>query len=56
VQNILKELNSVFQLVSSIPVTGDAVDTMAVTRAKLRKIHADLKKLDEEVPVDGPGT
>lgn len=47
-ENILKELNSVFQLVSSIPVTGDAVDTMAVTRAKLRKVYADLKKIHEE--------
>lgn len=42
--DILKELNSVFQIVSSIPVTGDSVDSMAIARAKLRKIYAELAK------------
>lgn len=51
--DILQEIDAIYQAVSSIPVTGDAVDTMAVTRAKLRKVYADLKKLDEEVPADG---
>lgn len=47
--DILNEINEIYQAVSSIPVTGDAVDTVAVTRAKLRKVYADLKKFNEEV-------
>ena len=45
---VISELNAIYQAVSSIPVTGDAVDTMAVVRAKLRKVYADLQKLNEE--------
>lgn len=52
---IMKELDSVYKTVSSIPVTGDAVDAMAVVRAKLRKIYAELDKTKEEVDVDGDG-
>ena len=43
-EEIMQELNSIYQAVSSIPVTGDAVDTMAVVRAKLRKVYADVKQ------------
>lgn len=46
---ILKELNEAYQAISSIPVTHDAVDAMAVARAKLRKIHIELSKKKEEV-------
>lgn len=45
---ILKELDAVFQTISSIPVTHDSVDAMAVARAKLRKVYAQLKDLAEE--------
>lgn len=40
---ILKELDYVFRTISSIPVTGDSIDKMAVARAKLRKIYASLQ-------------
>lgn len=46
--DIISEINSIYQTVSSIPVTGDAVDVMAVVRAKLRKVHADLKEKCKE--------
>ena len=52
---IMKELDVVYKTVSSIPVTGDAVDAMAVVRAKLRKIYAELDKAKEEVTTDGDG-
>ena len=42
---ILKELDNVFTTISSIPVTYDAVDTMAVARAKLRHVYAQLKSM-----------
>ena len=52
---IMKELDVVYKTVSSIPVTGDAVDAMAIVRAKLRKIYAELDKEKEEVTADGDG-
>ena len=52
---IMKELDSVYKTVSSIPVTGDAVDAIAVVRAKLRKIYAELEKTKEEVDATGDG-
>lgn len=52
---IMKELDVVYKTVSSIPVTGNAVDAMAVVRAKLRKIYAELDKEKEEVTADGDG-
>ena len=52
-EEIMKELDSVYKTVSSIPVTGDAVDAMAVVRAKLRKIYAELEKTKEEVDTEG---
>lgn len=50
--DILKELSSVFQLVSTIPVTGDSIDTMAVVRARLRKIYADVEKASAKMNVE----
>lgn len=47
-ENILKELDMAFSLISSIPVSGEAVDTMAVARQKLRGVYAELKKLSAE--------
>lgn len=45
---ILKELESVYQTISSIPVTHDSVDAMAVARSKLRKVYAQLKEVNVE--------
>lgn len=44
---ILNELNSVYTVISSIPVSGDQVDAIAYARTKLRQIHAELKKNNE---------
>lgn len=52
---LTKELQEAYQVISSIPVTGDAVDAMAVARAKLRKVYTELTKLSEEVSEDGSG-
>lgn len=45
---ILKELETVYQTISSIPVTHDSVDAMAVARSKLRKIYAQMKEVNAE--------
>ena len=47
-KDLMKEINEAFIMISRIPVTGDAVDAMAVARAKLRKVHEELEKLDKE--------
>ena len=41
---IMNELESVYTTLSTIPVTGDAVDAMAIARGRLRKLYAELKK------------
>jgi hypothetical protein len=48
VNEILNDLNTAFFLLSSVPVSGDAVDAMAAARAKLRGIAAELKRLAEQ--------
>ena len=45
---ILNELESVYQTISSIPVTHDSVDAMAVARSKLRKVYTQLKEANIE--------
>ena len=54
--DIIKEIQEAYQAISSIPVTGDAVDAMAVARAKLRKVYTELNNMSEEVSEDGSGT
>ena len=46
-KEIKKHLEEAFQLASSIPVKGDAVDVMAAARANLR---AAYRLLDEKGP------
>jgi hypothetical protein len=45
---ILKKVDAAFQLISSIPVSGDNVDIVAAARNNLRAVYAELKKLDKE--------
>lgn len=45
-EEIMKDLETAFKATSAIPVTGDAVDAMAVVRAKLRKAYAEAEKID----------
>lgn len=44
---LLRELDSVFKMISRIPVTGDNVDLMAASREKLRRIYATINKMNE---------
>lgn len=52
---IMNSINAAFKAISSIPVSGDSVDAMAVARAQLRKAYADLEKIKEEVNANGHG-
>lgn len=49
---ILKELDSAFKMISSIPVSGDSVEIMASAKNSLRKIYANIKKIDESKTPD----
>lgn len=42
---ILKEIDAAFKLISTIPVTQDAVDVMAMARHHLRNAASGLEKL-----------
>lgn len=48
-EKLLKELDTAFGLISSVPVSGENVDVMAAARNKLRGVYAELKKLSKEV-------
>ena len=43
---IMKDLEAAFKATSAIPVTGDAVDALAMVRANLRKAYAEAEKID----------
>ena len=45
---VQKELNKVYQMISSLAVSGDTVDVIAAVRAKLRFVSAELDKMEAE--------
>lgn len=47
-KEIMKDLEAAFKATAIIPVTGDAVDALALIRAKLRKAYSELEKFDGE--------
>ncbi len=51
-EEIMKYLEAAFKATSAIPVTGDAVDSLAVVRANLRKAYAEAEKIDTENKAD----
>lgn len=44
---LVKDLEFAYRMISAIPVSGDAVDMMATARAKLRKVTAALAEQKE---------
>lgn len=46
--DILGTIESAFQLISKIPVTGDYVDAMAMARAKLRTVYNEIQKMESD--------
>ena len=51
---LVKDLEFAYRMISSIPVSGDAVDMMASARAKLRKAVVELK-VNEQKEGDSNG-
>ena len=46
-EELRKEVNAIYQLISVVPVSGDAVDAIAAARAKLKKVYSELEKMGE---------
>jgi hypothetical protein len=44
---LTEELDYAYRLVSSVPVTGDAIDMIAEARARMRNVFDELKKMEE---------
>ena len=52
-KELAEQLDYAYRLMSSVPVTGDAIDMIAEARARIRNVYNELKKLDEaEVNTD----
>ena len=47
-EEIMKDLEAAFKATSAIPVTGDAVDALALVRNKLRKVYTAVERIDAE--------
>ena len=52
-KEIKQHLEEAFQLASSIPVKGDAVDVMAVVRANLKNAYRLLEEKEAELTKEG---
>lgn len=50
---VKKELDEIYRMISSIPVQGEAVELMAAARAKLRKAYASIEQMGKEVKNNG---
>lgn len=48
-EEIMKELDSTYRMVSSLTVSGDNVDLVAAVRSKLRKIASGLNEMNKPV-------
>lgn len=46
-KKLTEELDYAYRLVSSVPVTGDAIDMIAEARARMRNVFDELKKMEE---------
>ena len=51
-EEIMKDLETAFKATSAIPVTGDAVDALALVRNKLRKVYTAVERIDAENKAD----
>lgn len=43
-KDLAKEINEIYQLISSLSVSGDAVDIVAAIRFRLQKIYKEVNE------------
>ena len=46
-KGLSEQLEYVYHLISSVPVTGDAIDVIAEARARMRNVINELKNIGE---------
>ena len=46
-KELAEQLDYAYRLMSSVPVTGDAIDMIAEARAIMRNVFNELKRLEE---------
>lgn len=46
-KELAEQLDCAYRLMSSVPVTGDAIDMIAEARARMRSVYNELKKMEE---------
>jgi hypothetical protein len=46
-KELMEELDAAYRMMSSVPVTGDAIDLIAAARAKLRHVCSELEKMEK---------
>ena len=49
---VKKQIDEAFKLISCIPVSGENVEIMAAAKAKLRTVYAELSKRPEDEQED----
>lgn len=47
-QELMKDIDTAFKMISTVSVSGESVDMIAGARAKLRGVYAKLKEMDEQ--------
>lgn len=52
-KELLKQVDDIYAIVSTLNASGDAIDTLAAARSKLRKLRAYIDKAEKEVPDGG---
>lgn len=53
IENLQKQVQDIFGIVSQLRVSGDAVDYVAAVREKLRRLYADIGAMAEKEDTDG---
>lgn len=48
IENLQKQVSTIYAIVSSLNVSGDAVDAVAAIRSKLRKLDRDIAEAGKE--------
>ena len=46
-EKLIKDVETAYSAISSVAVSGDAVDAVALARVKLREVHVMLKEISE---------
>lgn len=52
-KDIRKQIGDIYIMVSTLQASGDAVDTIAAVRARLRRLDGSIAELEKGADTDG---